>query len=177
MIKFEKVSRKQFIDDCMKTIPCTEEEAGKWYDNVKLPTRGSSKAAGYDFYTPIPFEIKTPNSDPVAISLFGYKPLRVTIPTGIRVAMSDDTFLMIVPRSGVGFKTGVSLANTCGVIDADYYNSPNEGHVFIKFVSGFNDYNAAVGDRVAQGIFMKYYTTDDDDTKSVRSGGFGSTGK
>ena len=91
--------------------------------------------------------------------------------------MPENTYLQIVPRSGVGFKYGVSLANTVAIIDSDYFYSDNEGHVMLKFVPGFNNWEVVSGDRIAQGIFLQYFTTDDDDVIMVRKGGFGSTGK
>lgn len=177
MIKFEKVSKEQFIKDCVNILHVSEKEAEKYYNNVKIPTRGSAGAAGYDFYTPVSFTVSNRgthydvNGNPVVLDSE-----TVTIPTGIRAVMPSDLFLQIVPRSGVGFKTGVRLANSVGIIDYDYFQSPNEGHIMIKLTSGFKQFDASVGDRIAQGIFLKYYTTDDDETTTVRKGGFGSTG-
>ena len=91
--------------------------------------------------------------------------------------MPKDMFLEIVPRSGVGFKTGVRLANQVAIIDADYTESLNEGHIILKFLSGFNSLEVRAGDRIVQGIFLKYNTTDDDNVTDIRVGGIGSTGK
>jgi dUTP pyrophosphatase len=55
------------------------------------------------------------------------------IPTGIRaVGMNTDTVLLMAPRSGLGFRYRVGLANTIGVIDSDYAGSSNEGHIMVK---------------------------------------------
>ena len=165
MIKFEKVSKEQFIKDTKNLFPYMEEEdIIKTYDNLHLPERGSIGSAGYDFYSPLDFTLNRGDSP-------------ITIPLGIRAIMPNDVFLAIVPRSGVGFKTGVGLANQVGIIDADYQCSPNEGHIMLKLVPGFKDYVVAAGDRVVQGIFLPFCVTSDDTTTAVRTGGIGSTGK
>ena len=84
---------------------------------------------------------------------------------------------MILPRSGSGFKYGVRLANTAGVIDSDYFNADNEGHIKIKLIGGSADYNVKKGSAFAQAIFMPYGITYDDDCGEQRRGGFGSTDK
>lgn len=102
------------------------------------------------------------------------------IPTGIKVQMESDDMLSIYPRSSIGFKTGIRLANTVGIVDADYYNNAdNEGHIFIKFFNPTDDdYKINVGDKIAQGIFTKYFVVDDEEEiNTERAGGLGSTGK
>ena len=96
------------------------------------------------------------------------------IPTGIRSKINNGWVLKIYPRSGLGFKHRVQLDNTVGIIDADYYNSSNEGHIMIK-LSCSVAVNA--GDGFAQGIFVQFGITFDDDASGVRDGGFGSTTK
>lgn len=166
MIKFEKVSFEEYAK-AMKAVlmPCaTEEDLRYYYDAIKLPKRGTKASAGYDIFSPISFEL-----------LAGID-VSATIPTGIRAVMPSDMFLLIVPRSGIGFKTGACLANTVGVIDSDYIEADSEGHIMIKMEPGFDNLNIKKGDRFAQGIFLKYYTTDDDESTEIRKGGFGSTG-
>jgi len=84
-------------------------------------------------------------------------------------------------RSSMAIKKGIRLVNNVGIIDADYYNNPdNEGHIMLALVNtGLEPMVLKKGERVAQGIFYKYLTTDDDKEteKENRSGGFGSTGK
>lgn len=169
MIKFEKVSFEEFAKDLRKTgMPqATDKDIKKIYDSIKLPRRGSMGSAGYDFYSPVSFELRSED----------YGDVSVVIPTGIRAIMPKDMFLEIVPRSGVGFKTGVRLANQVAIIDADYTESLNEGHIMLKFLSGFSSLEVQAGDRIVQGIFLKYNTTDDDDVTDIRAGGIGSTGK
>ena len=74
-------------------------------------------------------------------------------------------------------KYGVRLANTAGIIDSDYYNADNEGHIMIKLIGGSRDYAVKKGDSFAQGIFVPYGITVDDDCTAERKGGLGSTGR
>ena len=165
MIKFKKISFDQFKKDVLKLYPAMEEsDIKEAYNEIELPKRGTKGSAGYDIRSPFGFTIEVDGQAKV-------------IPTGIRAEMPENTYLQIVPRSGVGFKYGVSLANTVAIIDSDYFYSDNEGHVMLKFVPGFNNWEVVSGDRIAQGIFLQYFTTDDDDVIMVRKGGFGSTGK
>lgn len=155
--KFEKVSFEEFRKNFGKT------SAAQWaYENVKIPRRGTSGSAGYDFYLPVPVCI-TPGTPTV-------------IPTGIRVRIDPGWFLMCVPRSGLGFKHGLRLRNTLGIIDSDYYFADNEGHIMASITSEV-PVSLKEGDRFMQGIFLPYGITEDDDPiKQERHGGFGSTG-
>lgn len=151
---FEKVSRGQYIADG------GDESA---YDGVKLPVRATAGSAGYDFFAPV--------------TLFVPAGGTIKVPTGIRCRMDADRFLAIFPRSGLGFKYRLALDNTVGIIDADYYGADNEGHIMIKMTNnGERDLVVEAGKGFAQGIFMKYFLTDDDSASSSRTGGFGSTG-
>ncbi len=92
--------------------------------------------------------------------------------------MNTNWVLMIYPRSGLGFKYQICLANTIGVVDADYYFSNNEGHIFVKLVNrGDKSVHINLGDAFAQGIFVEYGITEDDHVEATRNGGFGSTDK
>lgn len=78
----------------------------------------------------------------------------------------------------VGFKYHVGLANTVGVIDSDYYDSDNEGHIMVKLVNnGTKNLLINKGDKIVQGVFVQYGITWDDNVKTSRNGGFGSTGR
>ena len=147
------------------------------YDNIKLPKRSTKKSGGYDLYSPITFFLGK-------MSLFADSDLHqpeILIPTGIRAKMDDDVVLLCCPRSGQGFKYGIELANTTGVIDADYYNAANEGHIMAKLVRKCigpeNQFCCEAGQAFMQGIFIHYLTTDNDDADGERTGGFGSTDK
>ena len=103
------------------------------------------------------------------------------VPTGLKAYMQSDEVLTIHIRSSMAIKRGLMLANHVGIVDADYYNNEeNEGHIFIAL---WNRGKAAVtiegGERIAQGIFMKYLAVDGDEAGAgeVRKGGFGSTGR
>lgn len=138
------------------------------YPNVKivLPKRGSSKSAGYDITTPVDIIIP-----PYGIS--------DAIQTDIKAYMLDDEVLEIVPRSSIGFKKGLMLINTVGIIDSDYYsNKTNDGNIGFK-LKNLTDKTVEIkaGERVLQGIFKKYLVTDDDDCETERTGGIGSTNK
>lgn len=161
---FEKVSLEQFRQDWMKNFPDTKD-AESVYNAIKMPKRATTGSAGYDFFAPADIKIEKGKS--------------VLIPTGIRSKINDGWVLKIYPRSGLGFKHRVQLDNTVGIIDADYYNSSNEGHIMIKLSCDAHDDGHVVvlsaGDGFAQGIFLQFGITFDDDTDGVRDGGFGST--
>lgn len=134
--------------------------------DIKLPQRGSKKSAGYDFCTPVDIIIP-PNGVSDAIQ------------TDIKVYMLDDEVLEIYPRSSLGFKKGLMLINTVGIIDSDYYSNPNnDGNIGFK-LKNLTDKEVVIkaGERVMQGIFKKYLIVDDDNVTSTRIGGIGSTGK
>ena len=158
--KFEKVSLTQF------KAGCTREDAEKVYEGIKLPKRATAGSAGYDFYAPIDIELNPGET--------------ANIPTGIRVLIEDGWVLKIYPRSGLGFKYRLQLNNTVGIIDSDYSSSDNEGHIFIKVTNDSNEgktLSIPAGTGFAQGIFVEYGITVDDDASGVRNGGFGSTTK
>lgn len=160
MNKFYKVSLEQYIKDK------NDENVVQEWENIKLPRHATSKSAGYDFYSPIDFELN-PNET-------------IKFPTGIKVQLDDDKYLAIVPRSSLGFKYRLQLDNTMGIIDADYYNnSGNEGHIFIKLTNDSRTgqiLSIRKGEAVAQGIINKFFSVDDEEIIStVREGGIGST--
>ncbi len=166
MIKFEKVSFEEFYKsvselNALESALC-EDEIADFYEKIKLPQRSTDGSAGYDFFAPFTMTI-------------GNFPL--TIPTGIRwVTDRDDIVLLIVPRSGYGFKYGMRLSNTVGVIDSDYHMSDNEGHIKAKILSDVL-FTCERGKAFMQGIIVPFLKTDDDSDydKEVRNGGFGST--
>ena len=162
--KFEKVSFEQFFKDTMDTFGMLDNTIEETYKNIKLPKRATTGSAGYDFYSPIDFELKPGET--------------IKIPTGIRCLMDKNWVLQIYPRSGLGFKYQINLCNEVGIVDSDYSNSDNEGHIFIKLVNrGDKPVTINFGEAFAQGIFLPYGITVDDDTEGIRNGGFGSTGR
>lgn len=165
--RFEKVSFEQFKKDLWELMPKERPEfIRNIYDDIQLPRRATSGSAGYDFHSPISFELRPGDS--------------VKIPTGIRVKIDDGCFLACFPRSGLGFKYRLQLDNTVGIIDSDYYDSDNEGHIFAKVTNDGHDGKVVsidAGDAFMQGIFIRYGLTYDDDTTAIRNGGIGSTDK
>jgi dUTP pyrophosphatase len=197
--KFEKVSESQYISDCKNAdltnretfYKALESSSKKYdlyddgiygsnsielirqsYDELKTPSRATVGSAGYDFFAPRKYVI--PYNIPFLI------------PTGFKCKMDKGFSLDIYPKSGLGFKTGMRLMNTIGIIDSDYYNNAsNEGHIMIKVIienirndNGYFEINKGIG--FAQGIFHKFYTAENDLdndnlVNSVREGGFGST--
>lgn len=118
---FYKISFNQFVEDWCKIYNDNEPNLDiirDIYDDIIIPRRSTHSSAGYDFF--IPFNILIPVGK------------CITIPTGIRACFPDNMVLLIYPRSGLGFRHGVKLTNTVGVIDSDYYNAKNEGHIMIK---------------------------------------------
>lgn len=94
--------------------------------------------------------------------------------------MEEDIVLSLYPRSGLGFKFKMQLYNTVGIIDADYYNAKNEGHIQIKITNDNNENKTLTlsgGDSFAQGVFTEFLITYDDEVTNERVGGFGSTSK
>ena len=131
--------------------------------NIQLPKRATKGSMAYDFYAPIGYEAK-----PGEI---------IKIWTDVKAAMNIGEALLINVRSSMGGNW--QLANTQGWIDSDYYsNESNDGNigVFLKNISNITLVIGA-GEKIAQGIFISYLTTDDDDVNTERTGGFGSTGK
>ena len=136
------------------------------YDNIKLPKRATKGSAGYDFFSP-------------TYLIFSDKKSR-KFPTGIKCKMDDNVVLLLFPRSGLGFKYRLSIDNTIGVIDSDYYYAKNEGHIHSKMHfdnSSIPWLEIPEGEAYMQGIFVNYLKTDDDETDGTRTGGFGSTSK
>ena len=163
--QFEKVSFNQFDKDFKDTYG-DQYDVNAVYESIKLPKRATSGSAGYDFYAPVDIELKAGEM--------------AKIPTGIRVKILDNWVLKVYPRSGLGFKFRLQLNNTVGIIDSDYYGSSNEGHIFIKITNDTNEgktVSVKAGEGFAQGIFVEYGITFDDEASEKRDGGFGSTTK
>lgn len=186
---FEKISLEQFKTDSLNlfsvkmadntsvnlqcltpnaenNIENAEADIQANFENIKLPVRATLGSAGYDFFAPFDITLAPGKS--------------LVVPTGIRAKISDGWVLMVFPRSGLGFKFRLQLDNTVGIIDSDYYNAANEGHIQIK-ISNLSLENKTVeikkGSAFAQGVFLPFGVTDDDTADAERTGGFGSSGK
>lgn len=144
-------------------------------ETIKKPVRSTKRSAGYDIFNNTGSDLIIEPGE-----------LSEPITTKIKSYMLEDEVLLILPRSGVGFKYSVRLANTVGVIDSDYYKEfpviiegkEHEGEIFIKLHNqGEKTLRIPAGEAFAQGIFIKYLLVDGDDFVSGadREGGLGST--
>lgn len=149
----------------MKTIDKTRgfEVVSTIKDQITLPTRWSSHSAGYDICSLQEYTIR-PNQT-------------VTIRTGVKAYMPPDEYLDLRVRSSLGIKRQLMLATCASVIDADYYNNPdNEGEIMVV-LHNFGNITRHIepGERIVQGIFTKYFLVDNDNATKKRTGGTGST--
>lgn len=152
--RFYKVSETEFLKNGTKET----------FDGIILPKRATKGSAGYDFFAPETFSLNPKET--------------IKIATGIRAKISDGWLLAIFPRSGLGFKYRLTLDNTVGIIDSDYFNAENEGHIFIKMTNlGDKTLTVEKGKAFAQGVFLPFGITVDDSCDAERTGGFGSTDK
>lgn len=137
--------------------------------NINIPVRKTKFSAGYDFEA----------AEDTIVPAFkrGQKP--TLIKTGIKAYMEDDEVLLLYNRSSNPGKKGLILANSVGVVDKDYYGNPdNDGHIMFAFYNiKDEDIEIKKGDAIGQGLFQKYFVTDNDMATNERTGGFGSTNK
>ena len=150
MRKFEFVNRILSNEDGIKRL---------------LPTRSTKNSAGYDFFNPKNIICKSH---------------KITmIPTGIKAQFPEDEVLLLFNRSSNPKKKGLIILNGVGVVDSDYYNNTdNEGEMAFVFYNMLEeDVTLLAGEKLGQGVFVKYAKTDDDMAEGERIGGFGSTGK
>lgn len=133
--------------------------------DIQLPVRGDVGSAGYDIRVPVEVVLE-PNECKLVF-------------TDIKAYMLQDEVLELHIRSSIGVKKGVVLSNITGIIDSSYYsNESNDGNIGLPLWNT-NDKTIilSAGERVAQGIFKKYLTVDNDECiNESRSGGFGSSG-
>lgn len=169
--EFYKVSLEEF-ERCFQEkvhVRKSSEEIRIIYENIILPKRATMGSAGYDFYSPFDFEL-SPGDE-------------IFIPYGIRVKMNPGWVLQLFPRSGLGSKYRLQLNNTVGIIDSDYFEADNEGHLMSTLANCSYDkgktLNIHAGEAILQGVFIPFGITysDEEQTKAVRRGGFGSTDK
>ena len=144
-------------------------EIAKGWENkdIRLPKRKTKYSAGYDFEA----------AEDVVVPAFKPGDAPTFIPTGIKAYMGKDEVLYIFNRSSNPKKKGLILANSVGVIDKDYYGNPdNDGHIMFAFYNNRGeDVTIKKGEAIGQGIFSKFFISDDDEANGERVGGFGST--
>lgn len=156
--RFARISEKQYLQDA--AAYGTKLSIG----DIPLPCRATTGSAGYDFVCPVEVTMRPGDT--------------AVIPTGIRCFMETGWVLLNCPRSSLGRKHGIRLANTVGVIDSDYVHADNEGHILVMLVNG-GDHEVTLcpGERFCQGIFLPFGLAEEAEVTGERSGGFGSTGK
>ena len=156
--RFERVSTAQFSRDLDDLLGISDDCSGQ----IKLPVRATSGSAGYDFYSPVTVTLKPGQT--------------AKIPTGIRCSIDNGYVLELYPRSSLGFRYQLSLLNTVGIIDSDYYNADNEGHIIVGLINrGDKELTINAGDRFVQGVFLPYGLAMEEENSGERHGGFGST--
>ena len=177
MSKFEKVSRFNNID-------------------INLPVRKTKYSAGYDFEVAEDIEIQpyrilrnkigkhyyenskqTYTLEEVSKITKDLKAKPTLVSTGVKCKLEPDEYLQLSVRSSCPLKYWLILANGIGIIDADYYNNPdNEGEIFFQIINlSPMPILLKKGDIIGQGVILKYGLTDDDLVEKLRIGGFGST--
>lgn len=162
--------------------------------DISLPVRKTAQSAGYDFQVaediiiqPYLYHIDRMKD---AMSYMPYELSQMAkwtkelnakprlVSTGIKCKLEPGTYLELSMRSSTPLKHWLILANAIGIIDADYYNNPdNEGEIFFQVInlSPF-PIRLRKGDTIGQGIIKEYLVTEDDKSIGMRKGGFGSTG-
>ena len=157
--QFLAVSRGQFEKDWTAAFPDMQPP-----QEIRLPRRATAGSAGYDFFAPAGFTLNPGET--------------ILLPTGVRCRMEEGWVLKLYPRSSLGFKYRLQLNNTVGIIDSDYFGAKNEGHIMLKLTNASNEGRTVTvqpGEAVAQGVFVEFGITVDDEACEVRTGGFGST--
>lgn len=99
------------------------------------------------------------------------------VPTGIKCKIPDGYFLQLSVRSSLPLKHWLILGNGVGIIDADYYNNPdNEGHIYFQIINLLPvPIKIQKGECFGQGILLPYYAGQEEAVTTTREGGFGST--
>lgn len=179
MIKFEKVSRFADVE-------------------FDMPSRKTAQSAGYDMVVAEDIIIPSyeslmarfgnvslaytggaPTLDELAQMTKSNKAKPTLVSTGVKCYLEPGYYLELSVRSSTPLKYWIILANSVGIIDADYADNPdNEGEIFFQVIN-LSPYPIQLrkGDIIGQGIIKKYEITDDDAAKGDRTGGFGSTSK
>ena len=176
MIKFDKV--KRFADaDFNLPVRKTKNSAGYDFEvaeDICIPT-WTSQLMALTKATPQP---KEPYSlEEIAVLTKQTKAKPTLVSTGVKCHLEEGYYLELSVRSSTPLKYWIILANSVGIIDADYCDNPdNEGEIFFQVIN-MSPYPIQLhkGDIIGQGIIKKYEVTDDDKAEGLRQGGFGST--
>jgi dUTP pyrophosphatase len=177
MAKFEKVSR---YADKEITMPVRKTGLSAGYDLVAaedyiIPSAFQMCAEATNVWNVSEDEFVTLEQMAQFTKKTGYKPTLVS--TGMKCKLDPGSFLQLSVRSSSPLKYWLMLANGVGIIDADYYNNPdNEGEIFLQ-IYNLSPFNIQIkeGEAIGQGIILPYGVTEDDVVMGDRTGGFGST--
>ena len=175
------------------------EKVSKYVDaDIAMPVRKTAQSAGYDMVAAEDYVIPSlwqmipevkelwPVADDEFVSMemmaqftkqTGFKPTLVS--TGMKCKLDPDTWLQLSVRSSSPLKYWLMMGNGIGVIDADYYNNPdNEGEIFFQ-IYNLSPFNIQIkkGEAIGQAIILPYGVSEDDVAGGERTGGFGSTSK
>lgn len=138
----------------------------KLCENAKLPTYGSSEAAGADLYACLDAAVTVQPGTSAWIS------------TGIALEVPKGCAGLIYARSSMGTKRGLAPANKVGVVDSDY-----RGEIKVVLLNHSKEaQKVEPGERIAQFIITPVLTPAYEEVESLTDtdrgvGGFGSTGK
>lgn len=161
--------------------------------DLTLPQRKTKYSAGYDFQTAEDI-VLPPHLGRFESLIFGrhncaieYEELiklikekqakPTLVSTGVKCKLDPNTYLELSVRSSTPLKSGIILANGVGIIDADYYNNPdNEGEIFFQLIN-LTPFIISIpkGTPIGQGVIKQFLLTEDDIAEGERTGGFGST--
>lgn len=175
---FSKVTFSQYL-----MSKCDEANLEKYldeYEDIKIPQRATYGSVGYDFYAPFDIHLN-PNETIVVPTGISWTHHNIETENGILATLLDTKIipcLFLYPKSGLGFKYQLGMANTIPVIDFDYCMSDNGGHIMVKLVNnGEKPMNISKGKGFVQGVVQMCMVAEDEELtpKKTRNGGFGST--
>lgn len=177
MAKFEKVSKYADADIVM---PVRKTKLSAGYDLVAaedyiIPSAFQLAEEASNVWEVSPDEFVTLEQMGKFTKATNYKPTLVS--TGMKCQLDPGTYLQLSVRSSSPLKYWLMLANGVGIIDADYYNNPdNEGEIFLQ-IFNLSPFNIQIkkGEAIGQGIIVPWGITEDDIAINERVGGFGST--
>lgn len=139
------------------------EKVKRIKEDIKLPERSTLNSAGYDFF---------------ALEDIIFNPQTITrVFTGVKCELMPNQVLIIANRSSNPTNKGLILTSGIGVVDADYYGNPdNDGEIAFEFYNMLNeDVVIKKGEKLGQGIILKFDKTEDDyisNPYKTRTGGF-----
>jgi dUTP pyrophosphatase len=134
-------------------------------EDARAPAQAHEGDAGYDLFAAEPARL-----EPGA---------RASVGTGIAVAIPDGCAGLVLPRSGLAAKHGITLPNAPGLIDSGYRG---EVRVLLLNADRSEPFDVSVGDRIAQLVLVRFESGPAEEVaeldETVRgAGGFGSTGR